>query len=1076
MRRTFLSVSVLLCTLFFSNQAWSQASVNESLETNFLYVDTVNGNDSNPGTQALPFKTIGKGVSVATAVVATTGSRIIVNPGTYRESITFANSPAGSLPITVEAATNGTVTVSGADVYTGWQVYNGNPQIYTNSWAYNWGLCPAELGDGAPYQTALLLRREMVFMNGIPLTQVLSLSDVVYPDMFYVDETSGVIYVWPPAGVDINSATVEVATRDPLVTVMGWNSLVFRGITFQYANSCHNDRAVWVEANSSNILFDTDTFQWNNAKGLNFVVPFNNVTVENSYGLHNGQTGFTDFQGLYAEYTNDTANYNNWRGAEGSYYSWAMGGFYFSQDHYATVSNLTAMYTVGNGYHWDTDNIQSTATNVLAAGNMLNGIFYEKDPGPLTLSNSTIADNTPNPEIPQFAGGGILIRNSENLTFTNNQIFGNGNSQLYITGAAGGLMITDWQYGTQYNLVSSYLTFSQDVMESTAASAYTFDDPFLNGTDWTSFYTTLVSGQNTWWNPSNSVVFGEPVPVTFTYVDFLTWQLTTLQDLTSTFQEPIPDPALTFVLQPPDYPDYWLAVDNSTLQVAADGTALFNISTLPVGDFTTGVSLFLDGISEVPGLSGSLNTSSIPTPGTATLSISSLPTILPGTYPLTVVSNAAGSGNTTKVVQFNVIIPTSSIRIVPATLNFPATEVNYTSAPLTTTITNYGKTTLTITSIVTSPQWKETDHCGGKVYAGKTCTLSVTFTPNAAVPFMGTMTVTDSDPTSPQIITLLGTGLPAPAVTLSSYDLAFGLQLVGTSNTMTSVLTNSGLGVLNISSIKISGTNAKDFAEADTCGGVVQPGNSCNINITFTPSATGTRSATCTLTDNAPIKTQTITLTGTGSAPTVKFSPTTLAFGNEAVGVPITKTDTLMNSGNGQLNITSITITGNNVADFSQTNTCGSSVPPFSNCSITVTFTPAATGSFSADVSVADNATGSPQKLALTGTGALPTVTFTPTSLAFGNQTVGKKSAGKKITVKNTGTVTLTLTTVALTGSNPGDYSFTKTCGTSLKAGQSCTATVFFDPTVQGSRTADLTFTDNAPNSPQNVALSGTGI
>jgi hypothetical protein len=836
--RRFLLVAafVLLSIAGAVPRVFAQANVNESLETNFLYVDTVNGSDSNPCTQALPCKTISEAVSLATAIVGTTGSLIMVNPGTYRESITFANDRANYLPITVEAATNGTVTVSGADVWTGWQPYSGNSQIYTNTWPYDWGFCPMEVGDGAPYQTGLMLRREMVFMSGTPLTQVLSLGDMVYPDMFYVDETNGVIYVWPPSGVDINTATVEVSTRDPLVSVEDWNGLVFRGITFQYANSCHNDRAVFIEGSSSNILFDTDAFQWNNAKGVNFQAPFHNVTVENSNGLHNGQAGFLDFQGLYAEYTNDTANYNNWRGAEGSFYSWGRGGFYFDQDHYATVSNLTALYQSSNGYHWDTDNIQSTATNILAAGNMLNGIFYEKDPGPLTLTNSTIADNMYVPELVNDAGGGILFRNSEYLTLTNDEIFGNGNAQMYVTGQAGGIEVTDWQYGTEYNLVTSYLTFDGDVMESTSATPVGFSDFFLDGTDWTSFATTLSSNQNTWWNPSNTLDFELPFPSKNTYADFQTWQSDTGQDQNSTFQEPIPDPALTFVLPPPDYPDYWLAVDNSTLQVAAGGTAVFNLDTIPFGGFSSGVSLFLDGISEVPGLSGSLNTYSIPTPGTAQLSLSSLPTIAPGYYPITVVGNSGGTGNATKVVQFNVIIPGSGIHIVPATLIFPPTEDGYTSAPETSVATNYGTTPITISSIVVSGPFAEGNNCNGVVAAnGGSCTLTVTFSPSITGVIPGTLTVTDSAPTSPQIITLSGTGVAAPP----------DFSLTVTPPTLTIMAGSSGTYTVTVASLNNFAGNISINCTGQVLATTCLPANA-TLSVTANSPATTTLTVTTT--------------------------------------------------------------------------------------------------------------------------------------------------------------------------------------------------------------------------------------
>jgi hypothetical protein len=104
--------------------------------------------------------------------------------------------------------------------------------------------------------------------------------------------------------------------------------------------------------------------------------------------------------------------------------------------------------------------------------------------------------------------------------------------------------------------------------------------------------------------------------------------------------------------------------------------------------------------------------------------------------------------------------------------------------------------------------------------------------------------------------------------------------------------------------------------------------------------------------------------------PFVTFSPASLNFGNQPVGIGSSpQVATLTNSGSLPLTITSIQITGANSGDFGQTNNCPSSMPPNSNCSINVTFTPAAAGNRSAAVSVTDNVPGSPQSLPLTGTG-----------------------------------------------------------------------------------------------------------
>ena len=109
-----------------------------------------------------------------------------------------------------------------------------------------------------------------------------------------------------------------------------------------------------------------------------------------------------------------------------------------------------------------------------------------------------------------------------------------------------------------------------------------------------------------------------------------------------------------------------------------------------------------------------------------------------------------------------------------------------------------------------------------------------------------------------------------------------------------------------------------------------------------------------------------------------------------------------------------------------------------------------------------------------TSTG-VPVVTFSPTSLSFGNQPLNTTSAAQNITLSNTGNATLTISAVSITGTNPGDFAQTKTCGTTLAAGANCTISVTFKPTSATARSASVSVTDNASGSPQAVSLTGTG-
>jgi len=160
-------------------------------------------------------------------------------------------------------------------------------------------------------------------------------------------------------------------------------------------------------------------------------------------------------------------------------------------------------------------------------------------------------------------------------------------------------------------------------------------------------------------------------------------------------------------------------------------------------------------------------------------------------------------------------------------------------------------------------------------------------------------------------------------------------------------------------------------------------GSSCSISVTFTPASATSFSAILTVADNASGSPQTVTLSGTGTtpppAPVAALAPTSLTFSAVNGTMSAAQSTTLTNTGNAVLNISGISVTGTNAADFGQTNTCESPLAVGSSCTVSVTFTPASVATFSAALSVADDASGSPQTVALSGTGT-PAPTFTITS------------------------------------------------------------------------------------------------
>jgi len=409
------------------------------------------------------------------------------------------------------------------------------------------------------------------------------------------------------------------------------------------------------------------------------------------------------------------------------------------------------------------------------------------------------------------------------------------------------------------------------------------------------------------------------------------------------------------------------------------------------------------------------------------------------------------------------------IALNPAGLFFPTQNVGTKSQPLTVTLTN-GEAALTVSGInVTGANvsdFAESNTCGASVPAGAQCTISVTFTPSQAGIRKASISITDSAPGSPQVINLTGS---TSTVALSSSSLSFGGQAVGTTSAPQSVtLTNNGTTALTVSSITASG----DFAETDDCAVPLQPATNCVINVTYTPLALvpGSSLGALTITDSAAGSPQVVLLTGTAaSPPTATVSPGSLSFAGQAVGTSSAPQNvTLTNTGSTSLVITNIAANG----DFAAASACGAGLNAGGSCSISVTFKPTAVGSRYGAVTVTDSAANSPQTITLAGTGlAAPALTLAPSSLSFSNQAVGTVSAAQSVTLTNSGTATLNITSIAVSG----NFTESGSCGQTLAVGATCTINLTFSPVSAGSITGTLTITDNAPDSPQVVTLGGLG-
>ena len=327
---------------------------------------------------------------------------------------------------------------------------------------------------------------------------------------------------------------------------------------------------------------------------------------------------------------------------------------------------------------------------------------------------------------------------------------------------------------------------------------------------------------------------------------------------------------------------------------------------------------------------------------------------------------------------------------------------------------------------------------------------------------------------------------PAASVLLSPSSLYFGDVLVGsTSPPETITVTNNGAADLTfaVGAVTITGPNRTEFSvNSDLCSGkTLAHNNTCTVSVTFKPSSPSGKNATLNFADNASDSPQTASLTGTGAGAVVTLAPSSgLTFASQIVGSTSSAQGVVLtNTGNATLHITGISITGANPSDFSQINTCGANIDSGDNCAISVTFTPTVSGTRMASVSIEDNASGSPQGLPLTGTGAAatgPAVALSPASLIFSSQKIGSSSDAQTITLTNSGSADLNISGISIVGIHSGDYNQTNTCSSAVAAGSHCIISVTFTPTAEGTRTASLSIADNASGSPHNVSLTATAV
>ena len=321
-------------------------------------------------------------------------------------------------------------------------------------------------------------------------------------------------------------------------------------------------------------------------------------------------------------------------------------------------------------------------------------------------------------------------------------------------------------------------------------------------------------------------------------------------------------------------------------------------------------------------------------------------------------------------------------------------------------------------------------------------------------------------------------GNPAPSsqLTASSTTVSFGNVAVGTLSTQSVTLTDTGTANVAISGASTTGSG---FSASGGSNVTLTPNQTVTITVNFDPTATGSTQGKLSITSDASNSPLALNLSGTGMAKTpsssqLTESSTSVSFGNVTVGTPAVQQVIVTDMGTANVVISAASATG---SGFSASGGSNVTLTPNQTATITVNFNPTAAGSVQGSLSVSSNATNSPLKIALSGTGvakapASSQLTASSMSVSFGSVTVGTPS-GLIVTLTNVGTANVTISTVSATGSG---FSASGGTNVTLAPNKSVNVTVSFNPTGVGGAQGNLSISSNASNSVLQIGLSGTGV
>ena len=478
-------------------------------------VGSATASDSNPGTYDRPLKTLVAGIKAAEASTARGINALVkVHPGVYRESVSIgASSTAATLAI--EAAAAG-VVVSGADISRGWEQQPDG--TWRQDWPHNWGLAP--LPSGWPAVDPLLRRRELVVVDGRLLRQVSAYENLrSEPGTFLVDEATDSLLVKPEVGLDLATATIEVATRPTALSANHRHGLSVRGLTFRHVATPFQRGGVVING-ARNLTIEDSRFEFNSWSGLTLFY-VDGADLRRNRINDNGVLGIQAWRNRDMMLdSNETSRNNTTRGAWAKYSGWEVGSKIL-HTHGLTMLRHTAEENNGPGMWLDSDVTNVLVEDSLFARNVGFGFYHEKNQGPSMFRRNRICGN---------GSVGFMNDKSSDTTLERNHIFDNRAEAVAMSGPSGTYNVVDWETNQSVPLRNERFTLVDNVISQGAARLVKNN---LQLDDWQHLKGTLHSERNQWHSTHSA-----PFTVPGKWLTFAGWRSDTQQESSSTYVQP----------------------------------------------------------------------------------------------------------------------------------------------------------------------------------------------------------------------------------------------------------------------------------------------------------------------------------------------------------------------------------------------------------------------------------------------------------------------------------------------------------------------------------------------------------